>query len=89
MTDKNPREVLAAFIRSQARLTDKHPHKPGPGSVTLNNAEALMCAEALERYEFLRAGGPGSGLYVADSGRDWRCVEGQDLDERVDEARAR
>lgn len=47
MTDDR-RIVLARFIRSQAALTDKHPHKPGPGSVHLNHEEALLCAHALE-----------------------------------------
>jgi hypothetical protein len=40
--------TLAQFIRSQAALTDNHPHVPGPGSVRLNNEEALLCAHALE-----------------------------------------
>lgn len=40
--------TLAAFIRGQAGLTDKHPHKPGPGEVRLNNEEALLAAAALE-----------------------------------------
>jgi hypothetical protein len=53
MTERTREEILAAFIRSQAALTDKHPHTPGPGSVNLNNEEALLCAEALEILAWL------------------------------------
>lgn len=41
--------TLAAFIRSQATLTDTRPHVPGPGCVQLNNEEALEIVAALER----------------------------------------
>lgn len=37
--------VLAGFIRNQVGLADR----PPPGCIQLNNAEALLCAEALER----------------------------------------
>lgn len=47
MTDR--RLTLAAFIRSQAGLTDTKPPVPGPGCVQLNNDEALLAAEALEQ----------------------------------------
>lgn len=43
------RAVLAAFIRGQCNLTDKHPHVPGPGSVHLNHDEANLAADALEQ----------------------------------------
>ncbi len=46
---KLSREVLARYIRGQVALTDAHPHVAGPGSVKLNNVEALLCAEALEK----------------------------------------
>ncbi len=39
--------TLEKFIRGQVALTDKHPHKPGPGSVHLNNEEATLAADAL------------------------------------------
>lgn len=50
------RSTLARFIRSQANLTDAHPHTPGPGpgNVRLNNEEALLCAVALELVERMR-----------------------------------
>jgi hypothetical protein len=41
--------VLAAFIRSQANLTDKHPHTPGPGEVKLNHDEAIEVADCLDQ----------------------------------------
>lgn len=48
MTDLASNEriaVLARFIRNQVGLADR----PPPGCIQLNNAEALLCAEALER----------------------------------------
>lgn len=38
------------------------------------------------RYRKLRAGLVDCGLYVADGGRDWRRVEGEELDQRIDDA---
>lgn len=50
MTDLTERRaILARYIRNQAALTDAHPHVAGPGSVKLNNVEALLCADALEK----------------------------------------
>jgi hypothetical protein len=43
-------KTLAAFIHNQCELTDKHPHKVGPGSVNLNYEEALLCAGALDYW---------------------------------------
>ena len=37
--------TLARFLRNQVGLADR----PPPGCIQLNNAEALLCAEALER----------------------------------------
>jgi hypothetical protein len=37
--------VIAQFIRNQVSLADR----PPPGCIQLNNDEALLCAEALER----------------------------------------
>ena len=47
-------KTLAAFLRNQAGLADKHPHKAGPGSVTLNHEEALLCADAIEELQRVR-----------------------------------
>jgi len=38
-------QILARFIRNQVSLADR----PPPGCIQLNNDEALLCAEALER----------------------------------------
>lgn len=40
----------------------------------------------LRRYAFLRAGGPGTGLYVADAAAEWRVVKGEELDAAIDRA---
>jgi hypothetical protein len=48
MTDKPTNErlsILARFIRNQVSLADR----PPPGCIQLNNDEAQLCAEALER----------------------------------------
>lgn len=39
-----------------------------------------------KRYQWLRAGDGYSrtGLYVADGGKDWRAVGGEELDQRID-----
>lgn len=55
--------VLAAFIRGQANLTDKHPHTPGPGEVKLNHAEAIEVADALDAL----LGGAAEGLDVREA----------------------
>lgn len=38
-------QILARFIRNQVALADR----PPPGCIQLNNDEALLCAEAIER----------------------------------------
>jgi hypothetical protein len=48
--------VLAAFLRSQAWLTDKRPHESGPGDVHLNHEEALLAADAIEELLALTVG---------------------------------
>lgn len=57
----------------------------GQRQVDADAARAALDRDAM-RYRFLRAGG-GQGLYVADGGRDWRCVKGEELDRLVDQAR--
>jgi hypothetical protein len=68
VTDR--RKTLAAFIRAQANLTDKHPHTPGPGDVRLNHEEALLCAEALEQASIR-----GTRLRVHQNCRSCTCPE--------------
>jgi hypothetical protein len=46
--------VLARFIRNQISLADR----PPPGCIQLNNDEAAVCAEALERVTAETAGKP-------------------------------
>lgn len=47
----------------------------------------LLKSEANERrYLWLRSGGSGTGLYVADAEREWVEVDGEELDELVDDA---
>lgn len=46
----------------------------------------LTNEQTAERYKFLRAGGPGTGLYVADAGAEWREVKGEQLDTAIDRA---
>jgi len=41
-------EVLAAFIYSQAHITDGKKPGVGPGEVRLNHEEALLCSLALD-----------------------------------------
>lgn len=68
--------TLAAFIRSQAALTDGHPHKPGPGSVKLNNEEAALAAECLEAVGAGLDVGAGGGLTEArvHNVRNWAAA---------------
>jgi hypothetical protein len=52
MSSLDPQRLtgLARFIRSQATLTDEPPYTQGPGSVKLNNEEAITIAQALDEY---------------------------------------
>lgn len=54
----------------------------------IRRLEADLAAARLNerRYLWLREGGKGTGLYVADSGRDWCLVGGNELDELTDDA---
>jgi hypothetical protein len=60
--------------------------EPSRAIVLLPDLERMQRNEA--RYLFLRQGGPGTGLYVADSGKDWRQVAGNELDAAIDDALA-
>ena len=58
MTSANTERLrtLAAFLRSQAWLTDQRPHAAGPGDVHLNHEEALLAADAIEELLTLTVG---------------------------------
>lgn len=60
--------------------------------MTAERDAALAQVQSLERdarrYRWLKSGGTGTGLYVADAGNDWHEVLGEKLDERIDSALA-
>lgn len=50
----NRLDVLRAFIRNQAGLTDTKPPQPGPGRVELNHAEAMQVADWVDELARVR-----------------------------------
>lgn len=64
--------------------TDACKHDHSKATAEANERDA-------ERYRSLRSGKIYGvcGLYVADGGRDWKPVEGEALDEAIDQARER
>lgn len=72
-----------AYNDTQGRLIEAYTNE-----VEALRAELQAQAKDAARYAWLRAGihYRSTGLYVADGGKDWRSVEGEELDGRIDAA---
>ncbi len=80
------RDVFPAIL---AHLRAPLAPAPASGDSSSRAGEAQRDSEREaneRRYLWLRAGGPGTGLYVANSAAEWRRVCGENLDEQIDEA---